>query len=60
MTRTEGNVIHADFGHRILPDMSFTCETLFQDQYAMLMRLTYRVGDRVFIQHIASGVGLDD
>ena len=66
MTRTEGNVIHADFGRKAdelidspLPQMSFTCEVLYEDQFAKLIRMTYRVNGQHFIQHIASGVGLD-
>lgn len=61
MTRVEGNVIHADFGRRpTLPPMSFTCETLYADEHAALLRLTYRIGGRTYVQHVATGAGLDD
>lgn len=59
--KTEGNVIHHDFGRikNTLPQMSFTCEVLFADEHAKLLRLTYRIGEKTYLQHIASGVGLD-
>lgn len=58
VTRTDGNVIHADFGQP-LPTGSFTCETLYQDEHAMLLRIVYHIGGKRYLQHIASGVGLD-
>lgn len=62
MSRADGNVVYADFPRRrlpALPQMSFTCETLYRDEHALLIRLTYRLGTQTLIQHIASGVGLD-
>lgn len=58
--KTDGNVIHADFRKKpLLPSMSFTCEVLYEDEYAKLIRMTYRIDGQQYIQHIASGVGLD-
>jgi hypothetical protein len=60
--KTDGNVVYPDAWKPpapVLPQMSVTCEVLYADQHAQLIRVTYRLGGRTMIHHIASGVGLD-
>ena len=41
MTSADGNVIYGDFRKPpVLPSMSFTCEVLYADEHARLIRMT--------------------
>lgn len=43
-----------------LPVMKCLTEVLYADDHARLIRMTWQIGDKVYMQHIASGAGLDD
>lgn len=55
MTRTEGNVIHADFGGKPKPQpmplLSAHCEILYQDGEVVLTRTQVQVGDEAWVTH---------
>jgi hypothetical protein len=52
--KQDGNVIHHDFGRRDMLSLTLSCsfDVLFADDHVCLGRLTYRIGERTFIQHV--------
>lgn len=61
--KTDGNVIYPQFG-RVrdpAPMLSFSlrCQLLFTDEHLAVMRLTYDIGGKEFIQHVMTGLGVN-
>ena len=55
------NVIAVDFGNplqRALSELtvSFNCEILYVDTFIALSRLTWRFGEKVYVQHVMTEV----
>lgn len=43
-----------------MPVMKCLTEVLYADEHARLIRMTWQIGEQVYMQHIASVAGLDD
>lgn len=53
MTRSDGNVIHADFRKpkSLTLDITLKHEILYQDEHVALGRGTFRLGNKTFVVH---------
>ena len=60
----DGNVITPDCWKskppKDMPMMKCLTEVLYADEHAHMIRMTWQIGENVYMQHFASGAGLDD
>ncbi|MCE9566350.1 MAG: hypothetical protein K8U57_30370 [Planctomycetes bacterium] len=57
ITKTDGNVIHADFGKvdpTILFSLTVSCQLLYADELVAVSRLTYTLDGQQFVQHVVT------